>query len=93
VITLGLDLGHDRTLPTAHTAAAATPTRSPSVTPNVNPGEDLVPATFAAKQRLPFQPPVELQSANGQLRTAFSVEPTTFSVAGAQVKGYAFQGQ
>jgi suppressor of ftsI len=93
VITLGLDLGHDRPLPTAHTAAAATPTRSPSVTPNLKPGEDLVPATFAAKQRLPFQPPVELQSANGQLRTAFSVEPTTFDVAGAKIKGYAFQGQ
>jgi FtsP/CotA-like multicopper oxidase with cupredoxin domain len=92
-ITLALDLGHDRRLPTAHTAAAATPTRSPSVTPNLKPGEDLVPATFAAKQRLPFQPPVELQSANGQLRTAFSVEPTTFDVAGAKIKGYAFQGQ
>jgi suppressor of ftsI len=93
VITLGLDLGHDHTLPTAHTAAAATPTRSPSVTPNLNPGEDLVPATFPTKQHLPFQPPVELQSANGQLRTAFSVEPTTFDVAGSKIKGYAFQGQ
>ena len=93
VITLGLDLGQNRTLPTAHTAAAATPTSSPSLTPSAIPGDERVPATFPAEQRLPFQPPVELQSANGQLRTAFNVEPTTFSVAGAKIKGYAFRGQ
>ena len=94
VITLGLDLGHDRPLPTARTRQPLPRRRgAQSATPRPIPKEDLVPATFAAKQRLPFQPPVELQSANGQLRTAFSVEPTTFDVAGAKIKGYAFQGQ
>jgi FtsP/CotA-like multicopper oxidase with cupredoxin domain len=93
VITLGLGLGENRTLSTTGTAVAATPTSSPSVAPNALPGDERVPATFQTEQRLPFQPPVELQSANGQLRTAFNVEPTTFSVAGTQVKGYSFQGQ
>jgi suppressor of ftsI len=93
VITLGLGLGENRALHTAHTAAAATPTSSPSLAPDALPGDERVPATFQTEQRLPFQPPVELQSANGQLRTAFNVEPTTFSVAGTQVKGYSFQGQ
>ena len=93
VITLGLGLGNNRTLPTARTAAAATPSSSPAASPDTIPKDERVPATFPTEQRLPFQPPVELQSANGQLQTEFSVEPTTFSVAGAQVKGYAFQGQ
>jgi FtsP/CotA-like multicopper oxidase with cupredoxin domain len=93
VITLGLGLGNNRTLPTARTAAAATPSSSPPASPDTIPKDERVPATFPTEQRLPFQPPVELQSANGQLQTEFSVEPTTFSVAGAQVKGYAFQGQ
>ena len=93
VITLGLGLGNNRTLPTARTAAAATPSSRPAASADTIPKDERVPATFPTEQRLPFQPPVELQSANGQLQTEFSVEPTTFSVAGAQVKGYAFQGQ
>jgi FtsP/CotA-like multicopper oxidase with cupredoxin domain len=93
VLTVGLSIGQNRALPTAHPAAAATPTSSPSPDSSTLPGDERVPATFKTEQRLPFQPPVELQSANGQLRTPFNVEPTTFSVAGTQVKGYSFQGQ
>jgi suppressor of ftsI len=93
VITLGLGFGHDHLSPRMSTAVAATPSSSPSITANAVPGEDRVPATFPTQQRLPFQPPVELQSANGQLRTQFMVEPTTFDVAGTKIKGYSFQGQ
>ena len=45
------------------------------------------------EQRNCSQPPAELRSANGPPRTAFTVEPTTFTVAGAKVRGYAYQGQ
>ena len=41
----------------------------------------------------PFQPPPELISQNGLLETTFNVQPTTFNVAGAEVRGYAYQGQ
>jgi suppressor of ftsI len=93
VITLLLGLRQDRIPPTLDSAAAATPSSSPLLTPAALPGEECVPATFPTEQRLPFQPPVEVQSANGLLRTAFTVEPTAFSVAGTKIKGYAFRGQ
>ena len=48
-----------------------------------------VETTFPTQQRQPFQPPPELISQNGLLETTFNVEPTTFNVAGAEVRGYA----
>jgi FtsP/CotA-like multicopper oxidase with cupredoxin domain len=79
-------------IPTLPKAGAAGP-RSPSLIPvATTAAAERVPTTFEAEQGLRFQAPVELRSANGQLRTAFMVEPTTFSVAGAKIKGYAFQG-
>jgi suppressor of ftsI len=52
-----------------------------------------VETTFPTQQRQPFQPPPELISQNGLLETTFNVQPTTFNVAGAEVRGYAYQGQ
>ena len=52
-----------------------------------------VETTFRTQQRQPFQPPPELISQNGLLETTFNVQPTTFNVAGAEVRGYAYQGQ
>ncbi|HEY6687693.1 MAG TPA: multicopper oxidase domain-containing protein, partial [Propionibacteriaceae bacterium] len=74
------------------TAAGAAPS-SPSPNPAGKPANESVPTTFKTEQRRPFQAPIELQSENGALRTAFTVEPTTFPVAGAMIKGYAYQGQ
>jgi suppressor of ftsI len=74
------------------TAAGAAPS-SPSPNPAGSPAEEHVPTTFKTEQRRPFQAPIELQSENGVLRTTFTVEPTTFPVAGAMIKGYAYQGQ
>jgi len=85
---------HDHLLPPAAGAGTPSPrssTSSPSL--DTSTGEGTVPTTFKTQQRLPFEAPVELSSANGQLRTTFTVEPTTFSVAGAKIKGYAFRGQ
>jgi len=78
-----------RTLPKADAAGPPSPSLIPVAT---NPAEEQVPTTFHTEQRQPLQAPVELRSANRQLRTAFTVEPTTFTVAGAKVKGYAYQG-
>ena len=78
-----------RTLPKADAAGPPSPSSIPVAT---NPAEEQVPTTFHTEQLQPFQAPVELRSANRQLRTAFTVEPTTFTVAGAKVKGYAYQG-
>ena len=93
VVALAIGLGRNGTPPAA--VAAGTP-GSPSVSPSSSqaaaPAEAPVQTTFKTEQRRPFEAPVELRSANGQLRTAFTVEPTTFSVAGAKVKGYAYQG-
>jgi suppressor of ftsI len=88
ILALVIGLGPAHTL---QTAVGAGPT-SPSTSPNTVPGEQPVPTTFEAEQRRPFQAPVELRSDNGTLRTAFTVEQTTFSAAGAKVKGYAYQG-
>jgi FtsP/CotA-like multicopper oxidase with cupredoxin domain len=74
------------------TAAGAAPS-SPSPNPAGSPADESVPTTFKTEQRRPFEAPIELQSDNGVLRTAFTVEPTTFPVAGAMIKGYAYQGQ
>jgi FtsP/CotA-like multicopper oxidase with cupredoxin domain len=52
-----------------------------------------VQTTFRTEQRQPFQPPPELISQNGLLETTFDVQPMTFTVAGAEVRGYAYQGQ
>ena len=52
-----------------------------------------VETTFPTHQHQPFQPPPELISQNGLLETTFNVQPTTFNVAGAEVRGYAYQGQ
>ena len=43
-----------------------------------------VPTTFPAQQRQPFQAPPELRSENGVLETTFTVQTTTFTVAGAR---------
>ena len=51
-----------------------------------------VETTFRTQQRQP-QPPPELISQNGLLEATFNVQPTTFNVAGAEVQGYAYQGQ
>jgi suppressor of ftsI len=88
ILALVIGLGPIQTLPKA---AGAGPS-SPSSTAGATSAGELVPTTFKAEQRRPFEAPVELRSANGQLRTAFTVEPTTFSVAGAKIKGYAYQG-
>jgi suppressor of ftsI len=74
------------------TAAGVAPS-SPSPKPADRAADESVPTTFKTEQRRPFEAPVELQSENGMLRTAFTVEPTTFPVAGATIKGYAYQGQ
>ncbi len=52
-----------------------------------------MPTTFTTQQHRPFRSPVTLRSANGLLRTSFTAEPTTFSVAGAKVKRFAYRGQ
>jgi suppressor of ftsI len=52
-----------------------------------------VPTTFPAQQRQPFQAPPELRSENGVLETTFTVQTTTFTVAGAEIKGFAYDGQ
>jgi FtsP/CotA-like multicopper oxidase with cupredoxin domain len=88
ILALVIGLGPIQTLPKA---AGAGPS-SPSSTAGATSAAELVPTTFKAEQRRPFEAPVELRPANGQLRTAFTVEPTTFSVAGAKIKGYAYQG-
>ena len=67
-----------RTLPKADAAGPPSPSLIPVAT---NPAEEQVPTTFHTEQRQPLQAPVELRSANRQLRTA-----------GAKVKGYAYQG-
>src|SRR4029450_5442373 len=46
-----------------------------------------VPTTFSTVQRQPFAAPPELTSENGLLETTFDVQPTTFDVAGAKVRG------
>jgi FtsP/CotA-like multicopper oxidase with cupredoxin domain len=89
IIALPAGLGPTPTVPTAGAAGPSSPSPIPIGT---TAAADLVPTTFKAEQRLPFQAPVELRSENGTLRTAFNVEPTTFSVAGAKIKGYSYQG-
>jgi suppressor of ftsI len=89
IIALPVGLGPTPTAPTAGAAGPGSPSPIPVGT---TAAADLVPTTFKAEQRLPFQAPVELRSENGTLRTAFNVEPTTFSVAGAKIKGYSYQG-
>jgi suppressor of ftsI len=69
--------------------AAATP--SPGDTPSADLPD--VPTTFSTVQRQPFAAPPELTSENGLLETTFDVQPTTFDVAGARVRGYAYQRQ
>ena len=75
IIALAIGLGPVPTLPTARAAGPSSPSPIPVST---TAAADLVPTTFKAEQRLPFQAPVELRSENGTLRTAFNVEPTTF---------------
>ena len=67
----------------------------PSSSPNGTPSTDQhqVPTTFPTEQHQPFEAPPELKSENGLLETTFDVQPTTFNVAGAKVRGYAYQGQ
>ena len=89
IIALPIGLGP---IPTVPTAGAAGPSSPSPVPVGTTAAADLVATTFKAEQRLPFQAPVELRSENGTLRTAFNVEPTTFSVAGAKIKGYSYQG-
>ena len=69
--------------------AASSP--SPSGTALIDHHE--VQTTFRTEQRQPFQPPPELISQNGLLETTFDVQSTTFTVAGSEVRGYAYQGQ
>jgi suppressor of ftsI len=94
VVALVIGLGQNGTQPAAVAARTpGSPSGSPSSTQGVATAEAPVQTTFKAEQRRPFEAPVELRSANGLLRTAFTVEPTTFTVAGAKVRGYAYQGQ
>ena len=51
-----------------------------------------VPTTFPTRQHRPYSPPPVLRSAHGVLETTFTVRPTTFRVAGKQVRGLAYQG-
>jgi len=93
VVAVAIGLGRNGTPPAAVAAGTpGSPSASPSSSQAAAPAEAPVQTTFKTEQRRPFEAPVELRSANGQLRTAFTVEPTTFSVAGAKVKGYAYQG-
>jgi FtsP/CotA-like multicopper oxidase with cupredoxin domain len=72
-------------------ATKAGPLASPSGTPSTDQREVLT--TFPTEQHQLFEAPPELQSTNGLLETTFDVHPTTFNVAGAKVRGYAYQGQ
>jgi len=56
-------------------------------------GGHRVPTTFPTVQHRPFRSPVEIRSHHGVLRTTFTAKPTTFTVAGARIRGYAFQGR
>ena len=94
VVALVIGLGQNGTPPAAVAAGTpGSPSGSPSSAQAAAPAEAPVQTTFKTEQRQPFEAPVELRSANGLLRTAFTVEPTTFTVAGAKVRGYAYQGQ
>jgi FtsP/CotA-like multicopper oxidase with cupredoxin domain len=53
----------------------------------------VVDTTFSTQQGQPFSEPPVLRSEGGVLSTTFDVAPTTFEVAGAQVKGMSYQGQ
>jgi FtsP/CotA-like multicopper oxidase with cupredoxin domain len=66
---------------------------SPSANGKTSTDQHHVPTTFPTQQHLPFEAPTELKSENGLLETTFDVQPTTFNVAGAKVRGYAYQGQ
>ena len=70
-------------------AGSVSPNQASSATSS---GGD-VPTTFPAQQRQPFQAPPELRSENGVLETTFTVQTTTFTVAGAEIKGFAYDGQ
>jgi suppressor of ftsI len=69
----------------------ASPSPSPSGAPPADQQEVLT--TFPTQQHQPFAPPPELTSEGGLLEASFDVQPTTFDVAGAKVRGYAYQGQ
>ena len=50
------------------------------------------PHHLPTQQHRPYSPPPVLRSAHGVLETTFTVRPTTFRVAGKQVRGLAYQG-
>ena len=56
-------------------------------------GGHRVATTFPAVQRRPFRPPAQIRSHDGVLRATFTAKPTTFNVAGARIRGYAYQGR
>jgi FtsP/CotA-like multicopper oxidase with cupredoxin domain len=51
-----------------------------------------VPTTFPTVQHRPFRQPAEIHSHHGVLHATFTARPTTFTVAGARVRGYSFKG-
>ena len=85
VVAVIAALNLNRSLPTGAT--------SPDPTGSASADKGNVPTTFPAQQRQPFQAPPELRSKNGVLETTFTVQTATFDVAGAQVRGYAYDGQ
>jgi suppressor of ftsI len=52
----------------------------------------LVPTTFPAQQGRPFAEPKELRSSGGVLRATFTADDQAFDVAGASVRGKAYEG-
>ena len=92
VVAIAIGFGQNGTPPKALAAATPGSPGGPSPAQGATPADEPVPTSFKTEQRQPFEAPVELRSADRQLRTAFTVEPTTFTVAGAKVKGYAYQG-
>ena len=85
VIAIALAVNLNRSTPTG--------SDSPSQGRSATNSEGDVPTTFPAQQRQPFQAPPVLRSQNGVLETTFTVQTTTFKVAGAEIKGFSYDGQ
>lgn len=93
-VTLAVN-ARNRSAPGAGSSESAARSGSPTATagevPTATAGE--VPTTFPTQQRQPFKAPPELRSKNGVLETTFTLQTTTFDVAGTSVKGFAYDGQ
>ena len=87
VIAIALAVNLNRSTPTG----SDSPSQGRSATNSE--GDVGVPTTFPAQQRQPFQAPPVLRSQNGVLETTFTVQTTTFKVAGAEIKGFSYDGR